>query len=117
VPAIVIGHTHYRDKGFTLDPDTWQAYFDLLDRVLADPKEFRPSQDQVERAWEYAYRFFFEYPHPFPWHLVHMWEDVKEWPVGRVLSEEGQAAFGETFRYLAGEPVDWSQERFEKLAA
>jgi hypothetical protein len=117
VPAIVIGHTHYRDKGFTLDPDTWQAYFDLLDRVLADPKEFRTSQDQVERAWEYAYRFFFEYPHPFPWHLVHMWEDVKEWPVGRVLSEEGQAAFGETFRYLAGEPVDWSQERFEKLAA
>jgi hypothetical protein len=117
VPAIVIGQTHYRGKGFTLDPDTWQAYFDLLDRALAGPQEFRPSQEQVGAAWEYAYRFFFEYPHPFPWHLVHLWEDIKDWPVGRVLSEEGQAAFGDTFRYLAGEPVDWSQERFEKMAA
>ena len=117
IPAIVIGHTHYRGKGFTLDPDTWQAYFDLLDRALVAPREFRLSQDQVNDAWEYAYRFFFEYPHPFPWHLVHMWEDVKAWPVGRVLSEEGQAAFGDTFRYLAGKPVDWSQERFEKVTA
>lgn len=117
VPAIVIGQTHYRGKGFTLDPGTWQDYFDLLDRALAAPQEYRLSQAQVEKAWEYAYRFFFEYPHLFPWHLVHMWEDVKEWPVGRVLSEEGQAAFGETFRYLAGEPVDWTLERPEKLAA
>ena len=117
IPTIVIGQTHYRGKGFTLDPDTWQAYFDLLDRALVAPREFRLSQDQVNDAWEYAYRFFFEYPHPFPWHLVHMWEDVKAWPVGRVLSEEGQAAFGDTFRYLAGKPVDWSQERFEKVTA
>jgi hypothetical protein len=117
MPVIVIGQTHYRGKGFTMDPGTWEAYFDLLDRALAAPQDFHLTQEQVKRAWEYAYRFFFEYPHPFPWHLVHMWEDVKEWPVGRVLSEEGQAAFGETFRYLAGEPVDWSPERMEKLAA
>jgi hypothetical protein len=116
VPVLVIGQTHYRGKGFTLDPDSWQAYFDLLDRALADPKVYRHSQEEVVRAWEYAYRFFFEYPHPFPWHLVHLWEDVKEWPVGRVLSEEGQAAFGDTFRYLAGEPVDWSHERPAELA-
>jgi hypothetical protein len=107
LPVLAIGQTHYRGKGFTLDPDSWEAYFTLLEQVLADPQAFRLSQAQVDRAWEYAYRFFFEYPHPFPWHLVHMWADVAEWPVGRVLSEEGQAAFGDTFRYLVGEPVAW----------
>ena len=37
-----------------------------------------------------------------------MWEDVEEWPVGRVLGEEGKQEFEQTFRYLAGEPVDWA---------
>lgn len=108
VPAIVVGQTHYRGKGFTLDPDSWEAYFELLEAAIAEPQRFRLSQAQVDRAWEYAYRFFFEFPHPFPWHLVHLWKDVEEWPVGRVLSEEGQARFGQAFRYLAGEPIDWS---------
>jgi len=109
VPVIAIGNTHYRAKGFTLDPNSWESYFDLLDRVLSAPDKYRLSKIQVERAWEYAYRFFFEYPFPFPWHLVHLWTDVKEWPVGRVLDEEGQAQFGDTLRYLVGETVDWTR--------
>ena len=28
-------------------------------------------------------------------------------PLGTVLSEEGQNQYGDTFRYLLGEPVDW----------
>ena len=107
VPAIVIGRTHYRGKGFTLDPDSWEAYFELLERVLASPERYRLSHTQVECAWNYAYRFFFEYPHPFPWHLLHIWDDLAEWPVSRVLSDEGQELYGRTFRYLVGEPVDW----------
>ena len=109
LPVIVVGRTHYRGKGFTLDPASWDSYYNLLSQTLADTGRYRPAKLQVERAWEYAYRFFFEYPHPYPWHLVHQWEDVKEWPVERVLSEEGQSLFGSTFRYLAGEPVDWSE--------
>lgn len=107
VPAMVIGQTHYRQKGFTLDPNSWEAYFDLLEKVLADPEKYRLTQDQVDRAWEYAYRFFFEYPHPFPWHLVHMWEDVQEWPIERVLGEDGETLFSRTFSYLAGDPFNW----------
>jgi hypothetical protein len=109
LPVIVVGRTHYRGKGFTLDPESWDSYYNLLSQTLADTGRYRPAKLQVERAWEYAYRFFFEYPHPFPWHLVHQWEDVKEWPVERVLSEEGQSIFKSTFRYLTGEPVDWSE--------
>jgi hypothetical protein len=107
VPVIVIGQTHYRQKSFTLDPNSWDAYFELLGQALTNPERYRLTQEQVERAWEYAYRFFFEYPHPFPWHLVHIWEDVQEWPIERVLGEEGETLFRQTFDYLAGERVNW----------
>ena len=108
VPVIVIGQTHYRDKGFTLDPDTWESYFNLLSEVLQKPERVQLTKEQVDCAWEYAYRFFFDYPHPFPWHLVHMWKDVRTWSVEHVLSETGMARFGDTLRYLVGEPVDWA---------
>ena len=108
VPVVVAGQTHYRGKGFTLDPDSWQAHDELLNRVLAAPTTYRLDQTQVELAWNYAYRFFFEYPQPFPWHLLHFWNELQDWSVERVLAEEGQAAFGKTFRYLTGEPIDWN---------
>ena len=107
VPVIAIGNTHYRNRGFTLDPDTWENYFELLSKVLLSPAKYRPTQEQVSQAWNYAYRFFFEYPHPFPWHIVHAKQDLKEWSVSRVLSAEGQSTFGSTFRYLVGEPLEW----------
>ncbi len=108
VPALVIGHTHYRDKGFTLDPVSWDDYFDRLEHELSKPAETRLTKTQVEQAWNYAYQFFFEYPQPFPWHLLHFWDELGEWPLGKALSEEGLAQFGDTFCYLAGEPVEWN---------
>jgi hypothetical protein len=108
VPVIVAGKTHYRGKGFTFDPKSWEEYNAALDRCLADLQACRLSEQQVERAWRYAYSFFFEYPCPFPWHLLNFWEELENWPVERVLSNEGQALFGDTFRYLAGEPREWA---------
>ena len=116
VPVIVAGQTHYREKGFTQDPDSWQAYEEILDRSLAAPGEQRMAQEQVERAWNYAYRFFFEYPHPFPWHLLGIWDELEEWPLERVLSAEGQAAYGDTFRYLLGKPVVWGRQSLPEMA-
>jgi hypothetical protein len=109
LPVIVTGQTHYRNKGFTYDPDSWTSYFETLSRLLASPREGRPSRQQVESAWTYAYRFFFEYPRPFPWHVQHFWEDEAKWPLERVLSSEGIALFGDTFRYLVGEPLEWGR--------
>ena len=39
---IVVGQTHYRGKGFTLDPDSWETYSTLLDQALADLNETLP---------------------------------------------------------------------------
>jgi hypothetical protein len=107
VPVMAVGSTHYRGKGFTLDPQTWEGYFDLLRQVLAQPAAYRLSRQQVDDAWHYAYRFFFDYPHPFPWHVTRTWEDLEEWPLERVLSARGQQQFAQTFAYLAGEAVAW----------
>jgi hypothetical protein len=38
---------------------------------------------------------------------MHFWKDLEIWPLGRVLTEEGQAEYRKTFDYLAGEPIKW----------
>jgi len=107
VPVIVSGSTHYRGRGFTNDPDSWVTYFKLLGQILSKPSAYRLTRQQVESAWEYAYRFFFEYPRPFPWHLVRVWDDYKTRPLSAVCSPEGMEQYGATFKYLVGETVDW----------
>jgi hypothetical protein len=109
IPVIATGHTHYRGKGFTLDPDSWQDYFDRLDEVLDSPADFALSNEQLRQVWHYAYCFFFEYPCPFPWHLRDFWDEIEKWDIETVLGAEGQAVFGDVFRYLTGERRDWSK--------
>ncbi len=113
LPVIVTGQTHYRGKGFTLDVDSWDSYFETLDRVIESPGEHRPTREQVESAWTYACRFFFEYPQPFPWHVQHFWQDAEKWPLRQVLSAEGLSQFGNSFRYLVGEPIAWGKAVFQ----
>jgi len=105
IPVIVCGETHYARRGFTLDPDSWGEYYDMMDDAIKEPKRLR--KEQIDTAWEYAYRFFFEYPLPFPWRLMHFWKDVDIWPLDRVLSDEGQSEYKKTFDTLAGEPINW----------
>lgn len=107
VPVILAGQTHYRGRGFTYEPTTYAEYFTLLDTLLADLPAHRLKQAQVEAAWNYAYRFFFDFPIAFPWRLMKFWQDLEVWPLSRVLSDEGRAEFGKAFDYLAGIPVKW----------
>jgi capsule polysaccharide export protein KpsC/LpsZ len=63
-PVVVAGQTHYRSKGFTLDPRTRDEYFDILQKVLAAPPDTLAVDIQVARR--YAYLFFGRYMFPFP---------------------------------------------------
>lgn len=108
VPVVVTGFTHYRGKGFTLDPQSWREYFEIIEAVLDRPDAYRLDEKNLRDAWKYAYHFFFEFTHPFPWHLLYFWDDVETWPLEQVLSPEGHQRFGDSFRWLAGEPIDWS---------
>ena len=108
IPVISCGQTHYRGRGFTIDPDTWDEYFAALEKVLLDLPAHRLTEEQLAKAWNYAYRFFFEYPRPFPWRLMNFWDDLEVWPLEKVLGEEGMAQFGDTFRFLVGAPFTWT---------
>ena len=107
VPVVVVGQTHYRGKGFTLDPRSWDDYFSLLERYTQDQQSHHLTSEQVDLAWQYAYNFFFKYPAPFPWPMPRFWKELDEWPIERVLSAEGLAEYGDTFGYLVGEPRRW----------
>jgi hypothetical protein len=109
IPVLVSGQAHYRKKGFTLDADTWDEYFGVLDAVLADLPGHHLSEQQVELARNYAYFFFREYPHPFPWHVEKIRKDLRRISMGYVLSPAGQAEFAQTFRFLAGAPLGYSE--------
>lgn len=108
LPVLVVGDTHYRGKGFTLDPSSWDEYFSLLDSTLNNLKGSRLVSEQIDTAWHYAYRFFFDYPQHFPWHLLHFWEDAKAFPLSQLFTPEGQAAYARTFDYLLGQPFAWN---------
>ena len=114
VPVIVSGQTHYRGRGFTMDPDSWVSYYRMIGNILDNPSSAVLTEDQVKLAWQYAYAFFFEYARPFPWHLVKMWEDYEKRPMSYVLSEQGQAEFSRSFEYMIGKPLDWNEIFSEK---
>ncbi len=106
-PVISCGQTHYRGRGITIDPNTWDEYYATLDKVLADIPAHQMTEKQIEFAWNYAYRFFFEYPRPFPWRLMNFWDDLEVHPLEKVLSDEGMAQFKDTFDFLVNEPFTW----------
>ena len=107
IPVIVVGDTHYRERGFTQDPTTWVKYHKILKAILEDPQSFKLTKEQIDLAWAYAYRFFFDYPRPYPWHLVYLWEDYPKKPLADVVRSKEWSEYDKVFNYLAGEPLDW----------
>lgn len=105
VPVIAAGATHYQGKGFTDDPQTWDEYVQMLQERLTREHKNRLSDDAVGAAWRYAYRFFFDYPFEFPWHLISFWEDLSALPFAEVV--ENLEQYIPTLDAFAGEPVDW----------
>jgi hypothetical protein len=112
IPTIVVGNTHYRERGFTHDPDSYVNYYKLLGSMLENPAKYRLLRDRIDLAWKYAYHFFFDFPRPFPWHLIRMWDDVKENDFRKVFSEQGKDEYGDSFRYLLGEKLDWTTAKY-----
>jgi len=104
VPVVVSGMTHYRDKGFTYDPETTSEYLSTVDQLLRRPMGEKISQEKVQLAWNYAYRFFFDFPFPFPWHLITFWEDIEARSLQSVF-EASLDQYAPTFDALLGKPI------------
>lgn len=109
VPVIVTGATHYRGRGFTHDPGSSIEYGEMLERLVADPLGRRLPEGQIDLAQRYAYRFFFEYPFPYPWHLIDFWDDIGRRPPQDVLRSGGLEPYRRTIEALVGNPIDWAE--------
>jgi len=107
IPVIVAGETHYRNRCFSCDPESWDSYFKMLDSMLSDLEASRLTQAQIELSWRYAYLFFFEFPKPFPWHLLDLKQDIQNRPVDFVLGSEGRERYDPTLEFLTGRPLEW----------
>ncbi|HYR29800.1 MAG TPA: hypothetical protein VEU30_15125, partial [Thermoanaerobaculia bacterium] len=102
IPVIMPVKAHYANKGFTIDPKTPEEYFQAIERQL-QPDAPMMSEEQIRMAWCYFDLYVHEWPLQFPWNLGSLREDLAEWPVERVLGEEGRARFGSTFDIIANE--------------
>ena len=107
IPTVCgISNQHYNNKGFTIDPDSPDEYFDEIERLLTNIKDSRLSDRQIELAWCYADIFFNRWTKSFPWHAETLRRDMKTWPLSRMLSEEGAAKYGNVIGALLGEQCD-----------
>ena len=84
--------------------------FQILDRLVSDPEAARLSEQQVELAWRYAARFFFEYPFAFPWHLLDFWDDIQASPPELIFQARDGGPYAATIRALLGEPIEWARK-------
>lgn len=100
IPVVVAARPHYGGKGFTRDAKSQEDYFEAIDEMLRSLPKPRLSHRERELAWSYAHVFYSSWGKPFPWHRSTFWEDLKRWPITRVLSEEGESSFGRSFDIL-----------------
>lgn len=63
VPVVVAADTHYRGRGFTVDPTTAEGYWSDVDRILNSPPNGASRERARELARRYAVLFFFRFHH------------------------------------------------------
>ena len=107
IPVLVSGRATYRKRGFTIDADCWDEYFQKLESMLADLPAQRLKPDQIEQASNYAYAYFHEFTRSFPWHVEKIMADLDKRSIAYVLSPKGRQEYEATFQELAGAPIEW----------
>src|SRR6185437_6739251 len=76
VPCVVVSKTHFREKGFTLDIDSKESYFNYLN----DFKRENIDRDNLKMlSQRYAYLLFERYQVPFDVFDEVKWTDVRSW--------------------------------------
>jgi hypothetical protein len=101
VPCAVVARTHYREKGFTFDPQSSQEYFDLLE--FWDGTRVNREGLRI-LAKRYAYLLFERYQLPFPFLCEKAVNDVRsfsEFDQERLLSDQSVQLFIKVFENLS----------------
>jgi hypothetical protein len=102
-PVICGGRGHYSGKEITYDSTSSESYFSYLDRFSGDTTSLQVSEDRKERAMKYGYMFIKDRMKPFPWMPGLLWQDIKTYPMERVLTSPCYDQFHEAFELLSGD--------------
>ena len=62
-PLIIAGESYARGKGFSIDVNTSDSYFKLLDNIKLIKK---PNDENIKRAKKFAFHYFFRRMITFP---------------------------------------------------
>ena len=95
-PSLVLGNTHYRGKGFTIDIESKEAYFQLLSEgsMMLDV-------NQAERlAKKYCFLLFKKYPVPFQVFNERKWTDVNSFSFNSGKDLKNKDYFEELIRRI-----------------
>ena len=102
--AITAARPFFAGLGFTDEAVNEEDFARRIRQALDDPTATAMTVRQVELARCFADLYFHDTPKPFPWPEERFWQSVQsEWPMERVLGEEGQSRFGDLFALLAGD--------------
>jgi hypothetical protein len=102
--AVAAGQPFFANKGFTQEARDAEDYFRLVRRAIESPEAAAMTDREVELAWCFADLYIHGAPKPFPWTDRNFWRDMKEeWPMSRLLGDDGAARFGDVFAILGGE--------------
>ncbi len=66
IPVISCGETHYRGRGFTIDPNSWDEYFSALEKVLSDLPAHRLTGRADCQSLELCLSFLLRIPASLP---------------------------------------------------
>jgi hypothetical protein len=116
VPVVVAGEAWVRNKGITLDAESEQGYFDILDRL---PLAGRLPPETVERARKYAYHFFFRRMIPLAFATQLLGSDGFRWQVDSLADLQPGASPGLDVicdGTLTGSPFVYPAEELAELA-
>lgn len=104
VQTIIAGRPHYAGKGFTREPESRSAYFEMIDAVLADPKAHAVTEREFELACGYGDIYWNYIPQRYPWKYDDFLTSIEnDWPMDKVLSDEHYNQFSSIFKYFSGE--------------
>ena len=66
IPSVVLGKTHYRNKGFTFDPKTKDDYFRMVDELVLNAGTHSDKNKRINLAKKYFYIMMFIYQKKVP---------------------------------------------------
>ncbi len=102
IPTICTGRAHYRAKGFTIDPENSESYFNILENADIVLLKMRAANNQ-SRAANYFDFYFNFWPIPFNWQIGNMAACINEWPIEKQFSEEGLSKYGHVWPLFAND--------------